>query len=82
MWVKSPDGYYYIMSKLSGTYLTVAGSIDNCTNVEINQKDNEKYQLFKFNETKVNNIVDLDEKKYPGYKDLIDMLIETVINAY
>ena len=70
------DGYYYIMSKLSGTYLTVAGSTDNCTNVEINQKSDEKYQLFKFNETKVNNIVDLDENKYPGYKDLINKMVQ------
>ena len=44
------NGYYSLISKCSGTYLTVAGGkTSNCTNIEINSKKNDKSQQFKLN---------------------------------
>ena len=44
------NGYYNIISKLSDTYLTVAGGgTANCTNIEINSEQNNNSQKFKFN---------------------------------
>ena len=44
------NGYYNIISKLSGTYLTVAnGGTSNCTNIEINSNNGQSSQKFKFN---------------------------------
>ena len=44
------NGYYNIISKSSGKYLTVQnGGTANCTNIEINSKLNNNFQKFKFN---------------------------------
>ena len=69
------DGSYYVISKCNGLFLSVKGKeAKNSENIQVEEKDNSNAQKFIFN--KIEDIVDIDTNKYPGYKERIEKLIE------
>ena len=70
------DGSYYIISKLNGLYLDVYGGIaKSCVNIQVYTGHNGRGQKFIFEKTTINNKIDIDTKKYPGYKEKIESLM-------
>ena len=74
------NGYYYIKSKGTGLYLDVTGaSSADGTRMRVSEKKETSSQMFKFNEasnSNESNFLDLDESKYPGYKEALQKLQE------
>ena len=70
------NGYYNIVSKSSGLNLDVyGGKAQNGSNIQIYTKHDGKGQKFIFEKTTINNKIDIDTKKYPGYKEKIESLM-------
>lgn len=59
-------GYYNIISKLEDKYLTVAnGGTSNCTNIEIDEKNESVAQKFKLNKIeKIQGVQTLEDGQY------------------
>ena len=72
------NGYYYIKSKETGLYLDVAGaSTVDGTNVRVYDGNKTNSQMFKFNEvsnSNESNFSEIDESRYPGYKEALEEL--------
>ena len=62
------DGYYNIMSKCNGLYLTVVSN-----NICVMKPNDSNSQKFRFDT--LNIAPDIDTNKYPGYKEKIESLI-------
>ena len=73
--IQNNDGTYSIMSKCSGLYLDIQDGIaKNRENVQVYTGNGTKAQKFIFVESK--NNINIDEKKYPGYKEKIQNLMD------
>ena len=72
------NGYYYIISKSTGLYLDVSGgSSAEGTTVWVYEENKSNSQMFKLSEASnkgSSNFTDLDESKYPGYKEKLQKL--------
>lgn len=69
------DGSYNIISKCNRLYLNIEnGNAKNGVNVQVNTPNGSDAQKFKFEEIKYN--IDIDNNKYPGYKEKIEQLME------
>ena len=69
------NGEYNIISELSNLYLTVAKeNAKSGSNIQVNKANGKKGQNFKFEEVK--NNININEAKYPGYKERIEALKE------
>ena len=80
-WIIESDGNsgYLIKSKLSGKYLNIQDQkAVNGQNVNVEDKNNTKSQMFILEST--SNVIELDTKKYPGYKEKIDALMKKYSN--
>ncbi len=68
------DGYYYIISKNSELYMEVVGGEAKAgANIAIRNASGSKAQKFKFCDP--NTLIDIDDVKYPGYKEKIEKLM-------
>ena len=76
-WVikEAGNGFYNIISKCNGLYLDVnAGQAKNGSNIQVYTGNGTNAQKFKIEE--VISDIDIDTKKYPGYKEKIEQLME------
>ena len=72
---KNTDGTYSIISKCNDLYLDVQDGIaGNARNIQVYAGNGSKAQRFVFVESK--NNINIDETKYPGYKEKIQNLID------
>ena len=72
---KNSDGTYSIISKCNGLYIDVQDGIaGNARNIQVYAGNGSKAQKFVFVESK--NNINIDETKYPGYKEKIQDLID------
>lgn len=68
------DGYYYIISKNSELYMEVIGEEAKAgANIAIRNYSGAKAQKFKF--CNPDTLIDIDDNKYPGYKEAIEKLM-------
>lgn len=69
------NGSYNIISKCNGLYLdVVAANAQNYTNIQVYEGNGTNAQKFIFEEIKYN--INIDNNKYPGYKEKIEQLME------
>ena len=74
------DGYYKLKSRKTGKYLDLINrNIVNGTKVQTCEGNNTNTQKFKFEKVVIGmhttyNFTDLEESKYPGYKELLQQL--------
>ena len=74
-WVikEAGDGYYYIIAKNSGLYMEVEGREAKAgASIYMQNYSNTSAQKFRFCDP--NTLINIDEAKYPGYKEALEKL--------